>query len=86
MIIANQQQVFSVSDPFYSSNTILKAGISDYSAEAGSVREDFGILRTALERDERSDVSEDRMTNRLRNLGEVLIRKRQSTAILAGLR
>jgi len=41
--IANQQQVVTVSDPFYSSNTILKAGLSDYSAEAGKVRENFGI-------------------------------------------
>jgi len=41
--LANQQQVVTISDPFYSSNTVLKAGLVDYSAEIGKVREDFGI-------------------------------------------
>ena len=41
--LANQQQVYTISDPFYSSNTMLKAGLADYSAEAGKVREDYGF-------------------------------------------
>lgn len=41
--IAGQQQIVTVSDPFYSSNTLLKAGLSDYSAEVGKVRENFGL-------------------------------------------
>lgn len=39
----NQQQLLTVSSPFYSTNTLLKAGLSDYSAEAGRIREDLGI-------------------------------------------
>lgn len=39
----NQQQLLTVSSPFYSTNTLLRAGLSDYSAEAGRIRENLGI-------------------------------------------
>jgi outer membrane usher protein len=39
----NQQQILTLASPFYSSNTLLKQGLSDYSAELGKVREDFAI-------------------------------------------
>ena len=39
----NQQQILTVANPFYSSNTLLRQGLSDYSAEIGKVREDFAI-------------------------------------------
>jgi outer membrane usher protein len=41
--VNNREQVVTVLQPFYSANTMLKAGLSDYSFEAGKVREDFGI-------------------------------------------
>lgn len=41
--IANQQQLVTVANPFYSSTTLLVPGLSEYSVEAGTVRENFGI-------------------------------------------
>lgn len=40
--LQGREQAVEVSQPFYSANNLLKAGLSDYSVEVGSAREDFG--------------------------------------------
>lgn len=41
--LQNRERAIVVSQPFYSVNTLLKAGLDDYSLEGGALRQDLGI-------------------------------------------
>ena len=41
--LQGREQAIEVSQPFYSANNLLKAGLDDYSVEVGAVRNDFAL-------------------------------------------